>query len=74
MAAEKSPDAAASWYEEECARQQLQDTFTSHTGCSSWDNAKENFPNFAWQAEELVGEHNCLQTRFKLVILKNTFY
>ena len=62
MAAERSPESAAMWYERECMRQQLQETFISHTHCSSWEDAQTKFPSHAAQVETLVGKQAIRQT------------
>lgn len=57
QASEKSPDAAATWFEQEVSRQQLQETFTAQTKCSEWETAKEAYPNYSTKLEELVGKY-----------------
>ena len=56
MAVEGSPASAALWYERECMRQQMQETFISHTQCSSWEDAQTKFPNHAAQVEVLISK------------------
>lgn len=65
-ATDSSPDVAATWFEQEVTRKNIQETFTAHTKCQEWEEAKQTYPNYTAKLEELVGKYKALNALYSI--------